>query len=174
MNRIAEEILQLGDGIAFDGADTIAVNDSNLQQSLRRMISSAARRAGLEANGAGGALRIARHNGPPLKVLVAPLPEAQDAGLGGAGGAMILIDDPARNAAPAVEALKTLFGLTSGEARLARRMAHGDSTVPEIAAEFALSPQTIRTQMKSIHRKMEVSHQAEISAIITRLGLLGQ
>jgi DNA-binding CsgD family transcriptional regulator/PAS domain-containing protein len=174
MNRIAEEILQLGDGIAFDGADTIAVNDPNLQQSLRRMISSAARRVGLEANGAGGALRVARHNGQPLNVLVAPLPEAQDAGLGGAGGAMILIDDPTRNAAPAVEALKALFGLTSAEARLARRMAHGDSTVPEIAAEFALSPQTIRTQMKSIHRKMEVSHQAEISATITRLGLLGQ
>jgi DNA-binding CsgD family transcriptional regulator/PAS domain-containing protein len=174
MNRIAEKILQIGDGIAFDGADTIAVNDPNLQQSLRRMISSAARRAGLEANGAGGALRVARHNGQPLKVLVAPLPEAQDAGLGGAGGAMILIDDPTRNAAPAVEALKALFGLTSAEARLARRMAHGDSTVPEIAAEFALSPQTIRTQMKSIHRKMEVSHQAEISATITRLGLLGQ
>jgi DNA-binding CsgD family transcriptional regulator len=28
--------------------------------------------------------------------------------------------------------------------------------------------------MKSIHRKMDVSHQAEISAIISRLGLLGQ
>jgi hypothetical protein len=28
--------------------------------------------------------------------------------------------------------------------------------------------------MKSIHRKMAVSHQAEISAIISRLGLLGQ
>ncbi len=52
-------------------------------------------------------------------------------------------------------------------------MAHGSSTVPEIAVEFALSPQTIRTQMKSIHRKMDVSHQAEISATISRLGLLG-
>jgi hypothetical protein len=53
--------------------------------------------------------------GPPLKVLVAPLPEAQHAGPGGSGGAMILIDEPERNAAPA------------------------------IAAEFGLSPQTIRT-----------------------------
>jgi DNA-binding CsgD family transcriptional regulator/PAS domain-containing protein len=173
-NRIAEEILQRADGIALDGADTIAVGDPHLQHSLRRMISGAARRASIEMNGAGGALRIARHEGPALKILVAPLPEAQHAGLGGAGGAMILIDDPARSAAPAIEALKALFGLTGAEARLARRMAHGDSTVPEIAAEFALSPQTIRTQMKSIHRKMDVSHQAEISATISRLGLLGQ
>jgi DNA-binding CsgD family transcriptional regulator len=138
------------------------------------LISSAARRAGTDANGAGGALRIARRDGPALKILVAPLPEAQHARIGGAGGAMILIDDPVRKAAPTIEALKALFGLTTTEARLARRMAHGSSTVPEIAVEFALSPQTIRTQMKSIHRKMDVSHQAEISATISRLGLLGQ
>jgi DNA-binding CsgD family transcriptional regulator len=173
-NKIADEILQRGDGIVLDGFDTLTVNDPNQQHGLRRMISSAARRSGLDPNGAGNALRIGRNEGPPLKILVAPLPEAQSTGIGGAGGAMILIDDPERNAAPAIEALKALFGLTTAEARLARRLAHGDSTAPEIAAEFALSPQTIRTQMKSIHRKMDVSHQAEISAIISRLGVLGQ
>ena len=169
-NKIADEILQRGDGIVLDGFDTLTVSDPNQQLGLRRMILSAARRPGLDPNGAGNALRIGRNEGPPLKILVAPLPEAQSAGIGGAGGAMILIDDPERNAAPAIEALKALFGLTTAEARLA----HGDSTAPEIAAEFALSPQTIRTQMKSIHRKMDVSHQAEISAIISRLGVLGQ
>jgi DNA-binding CsgD family transcriptional regulator/PAS domain-containing protein len=173
-NKIAEEILQRGDGIVLDGFDTLTVSDPLKQHGLQRMISSAARRPGLERDGAGSAFRVGRHEGAPLKVLVAPLPEAQLAGLGGSGGAMILIDDPERNAAPAIEALKALFGLTTAEARLARRLAHGDSTAPEIAAEFALSPQTIRTQMKSIHRKMDVSHQAEISAIISRLGLLGQ
>jgi DNA-binding CsgD family transcriptional regulator len=173
-NKIADEILQRGDGIVLDGFDTLTVSDPNQQHGLRRMILSAARRPGLDPNGAGNALRIGRNEGPPLKILVAPLPEAQSAGIGGAGGAMILIDDPERNAAPAIEALKALFGLTTAEARLARRLAHGDSTAPEIAAEFALSPQTIRTQMKSIHRKMDVSHQAEISAIISRLGVLGQ
>jgi DNA-binding CsgD family transcriptional regulator/PAS domain-containing protein len=174
-NRIAEEILARGDGIVLDGFDTLVANDPKHQPGLRRMISNAARRPGLETNGAGSALKVGRREGSALKLLVAPLPEAQHAGLGGGGGgAMILIDDPERNAAPAVEALKALFGLTGAEARLARRLAHGDSTAPEIAAEFALSPQTIRTQMKSIHRKMDVSHQAEVSAIISRLGLLGQ
>jgi DNA-binding CsgD family transcriptional regulator/PAS domain-containing protein len=172
-NRIGEEILRRGDGMALDGSDSITVSDTHLQPYLRRLITNAARR-NLDPQGAGGAMRIDRADGPPLKVLVAPLPEAQAAGLGGAGGAMILIDDPARNAAPAMEALKALFGLTTAEARLARRLAHGDLTAPEIAAEFSLSPQTIRTQMKSIHRKMDVSHQAEISAIISRLGVLGQ
>jgi DNA-binding CsgD family transcriptional regulator len=173
-NRIAEEILRRGDGIVLDGFETLTVSDPGKQHGLQRMIFCAARRRGLEPSGAGSALRIGRREGAPLKILVAPLPEAQLARLGGAGGAMILIDDPDRNAAPAIEALKALFGLTTAEARLARRLAHGDSTAPEIAAEFALSPQTIRTQMKSIHRKMDVSHQAEVSAIISRLGLLGQ
>jgi|AraplaMF_Col_mMF_1032025.scaffolds.fasta_scaffold00103_53 DNA-binding CsgD family transcriptional regulator/PAS domain-containing protein len=173
-NKIADEILQRGDGIVLDGFDTLTVSDPNQQHGLRRMISSAARRPGLDPIGAGNALRIGRNDGPPLKILVAPLPEPQSNGIGGSGGAMILIDDPERNAAPAIEALKGLFGLTTAEARLARRLAHGDSTAPEIAAEFSLSPQTIRTQMKSIHRKMDVSHQAEISAIISRLGVLGQ
>jgi DNA-binding CsgD family transcriptional regulator/PAS domain-containing protein len=173
-NRIAGEILARGDGIALDGFDVLTLDDPQKQHGLQRGIAGAARRAGLEAEGAGNAFRIPRAEGPPLKLLVAPLPEAQQAGIGGAGGAMILIDDPDRGAAPAIEALKALFGLTGAEARLARRLAHGDCTAPEIAVEFALSPQTIRTQMKSIHRKMEVSHQAEVSAILSRLGLLGQ
>jgi DNA-binding CsgD family transcriptional regulator len=135
------------------------------------LISGAPRRQRFDPCVSGGALRIARRDGAPLKVLVAPMPEAQH---GGAGGAMVLIDDPERKGVPGPEALKALFGLTTAEARLARRLGHGDATAPEIAAEFALSPQTIRTQMKSIHRKMEVSHQAEISAIISRLGLLEQ
>jgi DNA-binding CsgD family transcriptional regulator/PAS domain-containing protein len=171
-NRIAEEILNRGDGIALDGEQIVAAADPQAQQRMRRLIAGAARRAGIEADG--GGVRIDRHDGPALKILVAPLPEAQHASLGGAGGAMLLIDDPAHRSAPDIDALKALFGLTSAEARLARRLAHGDSTAPEIATEFALSPQTIRTQMKSIHRKMEVSHQAEISAIISRLGVLGQ
>ncbi len=169
-NRIAEEILDLGDGIGWKDGETVALTDPDLQLRFRRLIAGAARRTGLEPSGSGGAIRVERQDGAPLKVLVAPLPEAQHSG----AGAMILIDDPERNTAPAIEALKALFGLTGAEARLARRLAHGESTAPEIAAEFALSPQTIRTQMKSIHRKMEVSHQAEISAIISRLGLLGQ
>jgi len=173
-NRIAEEILTCGDGILLDSADSLVTGDPHLQPRLRRLITNAGRRAGLEPPGSGGAIRVPRSGGSPLKLLVAPLPEAQSAALGGAGGAMILIDDPERNAAPALEALKALFGLTTAEARLARRLAHGDRTAPEIAAEFSLSPQTIRTQMKSIHRKMDVSHQAEISAIISRLGVLGR
>jgi DNA-binding CsgD family transcriptional regulator/PAS domain-containing protein len=173
-NRIAEDILQQGDGIARDGDRILSTTDPHMQQRVLQLIAGAARRAHAEAEGSGGAVRIERRDGPPLKLLVAPLPEAQHAPVGGAGGALVLIHDPARRAVPAVEALKVLFGLTSAEARLARRLAHGDSTAPQIAAEFALSPQTIRTQMKSIHRKMDVSHQAEISAIISRLGLLRQ
>jgi DNA-binding CsgD family transcriptional regulator len=167
-NRIAEEILSADDGIALGADQILQIADEGGQQQLTQVISAAARRA---TNG--GALRIARTGRAPLKLLVAPLPEAQHAALGGAGGALVLIDDPERGAAPALDALKTLFGLTAAEARLARRLAQGDLTAPEIAAEFALSPQTIRTQIKSLHRKMEVSHQAEISAIVSRLGLLG-
>ena len=168
-NRIAEEILHAGFGIAIDGEQMLSLADGELQQRLSRAIAAAARQSGA----ANGALRISRQGAAPLKILVAPLPEAQHAALGGAGGALVLIDDPERGAAPAIEALKALFGLTSAEARLARRLAQGDLTAPEIAAEFTLSPQTIRTQIKSLHRKMEVSHQAEISAIISRLGLMG-
>lgn len=171
INRFAEEILQRGDGLELGADNSLALSDRVLEGRLRRLVAQAAARQPLAPNGAGGALRIARREGAPLKLLVAPLPEAQG-GSGGAGGVLILIDDSDRKAAPAIEALKTLFGLTSAEARLVRRLAHGDATAPEIAAEFALSPQTIRTQLKSIHRKMDVSHQAEISAIVSRLGLL--
>jgi len=168
-NQIAEDILHSGYGIAIDADRVLRATQADVQPKLHRALAAAVRR-----NAAGdGALRIARQSAAPLKVLVAPLPEAQHAALGGAGGALVLIDDPERGAAPALEALKALFGLTTAEARLARRLAQGDLTAPEIATEFALSPQTIRTQIKSLHRKMEVSHQAEISAIVSRLGLLG-
>src|SRR6185369_13615204 len=75
-NKIAEEILQRGDGIVLDGFDTLVANDPKQQAGLRRMISNAARRPGLEANGAGSALKVGRREGSALKLLVAPLPEA--------------------------------------------------------------------------------------------------
>jgi DNA-binding CsgD family transcriptional regulator len=58
-----------------------------------------------------------------------------------------------------------LFGLTRVEARLAARLANGQS-VEEIANEFSVSLNTARTHLKSIFNKTGVRRQSELVALL--------
>ncbi len=61
--------------------------------------------------------------------------------------------------------------LTDAERRTLRAL---DSylTVPEIAAQLFLSPSTIRSQVKSLYRKLDVSSRTEALSVARGRGLL--
>jgi DNA-binding CsgD family transcriptional regulator len=83
--------------------------------------------------------------------------------------AIVIIVDLNTVARPPIEALKYAFRLTEAEARLAARLAAGDS-LQEITDSLAIAKETGRSQLKSIFAKIGVNRQAELVAVLSLLG----
>ncbi|MGH2522525.1 MAG: response regulator transcription factor, partial [Anaerolineales bacterium] len=76
---------------------------------------------------------------------------------------------PPASALPASSPL--LEPLSPQERRVLRLLAAGLSN-PEIARELAVSPNTIKTQVKSIYRKLNVNTREEAREVARELNLL--
>ncbi|CAJ0860395.1 hypothetical protein AMST5_01320 [freshwater sediment metagenome] len=109
-----------------------------------------------------------RGNDPAIVHLIPAKGRARD--LFGGGFAILVITSVAAPDAPDAALLQGLFDLTPAEARVARAIAR-QKTVDKIAAEFGLSRETIRTQVKSVLAKTGCSRQSDLVAILGRVNL---
>jgi PAS domain S-box-containing protein len=66
---------------------------------------------------------------------------------------------------PSVDLLKSIFGLTSAEARVAALIASGYS-LQQLAERLHISIETARTELKQVYAKVGVSRQAELAAML--------
>ena len=73
---------------------------------------------------------------------------------------------------PSEARLKSLFDLTTAEARIAQRLACGDS-VEEAAQRLNIKMTTARTQLAAIFAKTDTRRQAKLVAILSRVAHLG-
>lgn len=99
-------------------------------------------------------------------------------GAGGAGASTAYMFPPSRFALVtvyprtprhgSVEALKSVLGLTTAEARLANRLRHGES-LSDIADGTNVSRETLRQHLKSIFLKTSTNRQAELVLLLSRL-----
>jgi len=69
--------------------------------------------------------------------------------------------------------MRTAFGLTRAEARLAALVGSG-LTLQESAAQLAITANTAKTLLKLIFSKMGISRQAALVRIAERLGPAAQ
>ncbi|WP_036281743.1 helix-turn-helix transcriptional regulator [Methylocystis sp. ATCC 49242] len=74
--------------------------------------------------------------------------------------------------APPVELVQSLFDLTPAEARVARSLVVGKS-LEEIAADGAVSRNTVRTHMRNVMEKTGCNRQAEVVSLLGGLSPLG-
>ena len=81
--------------------------------------------------------------------------------------AMVMITDPDRDIYPSEEIIAQAFGLTQAEARLAARLATGQS-LERIATELGISEGTVRNQLKAVFQKTETHRQGELIALLLR------
>lgn len=83
--------------------------------------------------------------------------------------AILVLADPERQKSPPEAALRSGFGLTAAETRLAMQLAAGVSL--EAAADaLVISKETARAHLKAIFGKLAVHRQAELVALLARLG----
>jgi DNA-binding CsgD family transcriptional regulator len=115
-------------------------------------------------------LRIARGVRPPLTLTIAPLVESAElVALAGDRGSLILISDPETRASPELTALlRQMFGLSPAEARLACLLERGLS-LTDAARTLRVSDSTVRSQLKQVFAKMNVSRQSELASTIMDL-----
>jgi DNA-binding CsgD family transcriptional regulator/PAS domain-containing protein len=83
---------------------------------------------------------------------------------------LLLIIDPANRAGIPVAWIADAYGLTPGEARVALAAASGGS-IPEMARSLNLSPNTVKTHLRKVFAKTGTSRQAELTRLITSIGL---
>ena len=65
--------------------------------------------------------------------------------------------------------LKSSFGLTNAEARLAIELARG-SSLSQAAEAFGVRYQTARSQLRAVFAKTDTHRQSQLAALLARLG----
>jgi DNA-binding CsgD family transcriptional regulator len=70
--------------------------------------------------------------------------------------------------APDATLIRGLFDLTASEARVARGITRG-LTIDEIATQYGVDRETIRTQIKAVFDKTGTRRQAEVASLLAGL-----
>ena len=78
---------------------------------------------------------------------------------------LVFMFDGSRNTNPSLATLRQAYGLTPGEAQLVVALVGGSSLV-EIAAQRAVSVQTLRSQLKSVFAKTGARSQAQLLRLV--------
>jgi DNA-binding CsgD family transcriptional regulator/PAS domain-containing protein len=84
---------------------------------------------------------------------------------------LMLIIDPARRTGPPLPMLMDAYWLTPAEAKVAATASSG-LTIPEVAAQLGLSPNTVKTHLRRVFGKTGTNGQAELTRLMTFVGLL--
>jgi len=168
-NRTAQDMLQTEDAlIERNGVLRAWHRDDNerLTHSLAVAIDS-------KRLGASGCIHLSRQSGKTAYIAtVAPLTEAVDlASMGGNRAALIMINEPEReNSSGLRKALQQAFGLTPAEARTASLV--GSGLAPQdVADQIGITVGTIRSELKDIFEKLNISRQSELAALVARLAV---
>jgi DNA-binding CsgD family transcriptional regulator len=82
--------------------------------------------------------------------------------------ALLVLVDPDERPRPPEAALRSGFGLTGAEARLALHLAAGEA-LDDAADALGIAKETARVQLKAIFAKLDLHRQAELVALMARL-----
>lgn len=162
VNRAAEALLAERDGL-LTGENGLCASNSG--ESTR--LTSAIRQVALSTDGnsgAGCALLISRRNRPPLQLQLSPVRNSMvDAARKAA--AVIFVVDPLRTRRPEQWILRSSYGLTTAECRVALLLGDGKSA-RQICETLGVTENTVRSQIKSIFSKTGVRRQSELIRLL--------
>jgi len=161
VNDQAETMLAKDCGLKITWKGLVTTTRAHTQE-LHKLISEAS-----QFPHTGGALSI---SGLPhsLNILVIPINKETDMDFGvdtSQATAALFIGTTGKQLNFSLDVLCHFFGLTYAEARLAGALANG-SSLEEIAENFNLSKNTVRSQLRSCFRKTGVNQQTQLVKLI--------
>src|SRR3954470_19388974 len=168
-NRTAQSMLLTGDALT-ERNGVLKARHQDDHDRLTHSIAAATRSKRLWTS---DCIRLSRQSGKPAYLAtVTPLTEAVDlASMGGDRAALILIHEPdRRDSSDLHKALQQAFGLTPAEALTAALV--GSGLAPQdVADRTGKSVSTIRSELKKVFAKLDVSRQAELAALVAQIAV---
>lgn len=169
-NSVAENIFRSNDGLTLRNY-RICTSNVTTQQALQSCLSDAISTSCGIGVTPGGYISVSRPSQRrPYQVTICPISKSNHWGTA-AFAVLFLLDTDNPPDIP-IEAFRKLFSLTRAEARVSKALVKGLS-VQEVAECFKVSPNTIRTQVKSILRKCNVRSQSELLQLLARVVTTG-
>lgn len=162
-NRRAAALLERGEGLVRERGRLLTENPHETP-ALRKLLCGA---IGSEAPRAGGVLAVSRAAPThPLFVSVSPI-DSDEGPTGWLGGprVLVLLNDPEDLSALAEDDLCGLYGLTAAEARVAARVAAGE-TLDEIAAALGVGRATVRSHLQQALAKTGTHRQVDLARLL--------
>ena len=165
MNRSASEIVKRADGLRVDGGGICRAEGAKERARLADMVARAANSVpGPDAQRA-SAMKIPRPSQQrALSVLVAPL-TGKGERQGRRGAAVLYVRDPEVPHTTSTAVLADVYGLTASEAKLLQALIQG-KRLEDMARDFKVSINTLRTHLKSIFRKTDTKRQSELLSMV--------
>ncbi|MGI9510301.1 MAG: helix-turn-helix transcriptional regulator [Geminicoccaceae bacterium] len=158
MNTLAERMVERGDGLTYRQGRLEAAHGAE-RVPLRQKIVEATGKAGNMASSA--SFRLSRRDGNTLACFLFPIGDGRRSSFTGRPAAMLLFRadapaDPRRTAT-----LMRLYDLSSRQAELVNLLMAGNS-LPNIAQQLGISPETARTHLRRVFAKTGVTSQLEL------------
>lgn len=159
-NRAARDIAAREHGLRFTAGGLSASTPAD-RIKLKEAIATSLSR------GIGNSLSLARADDPPLLVTIVPL--ARDTTLSLRARAAVFITDSVGRRAVHAQTLRSLFGLTNAECRVADSLVE-THRLAGTAASLGVSFETGRSHLKRIFAKTGTSRVSEFVRLYERLG----
>jgi DNA-binding CsgD family transcriptional regulator len=149
--------------------DRLALVDPQANAALAAALPSLGRRDGSQRPAMTYPLKS--HEGPPAIAHLLPLvASARD--VFNRGDALLVVSRVGQNSVPGDSLLEAIFDLTPSESRVARHLCEGTKG-RDVALQFGLSHETVRSHMKAIFRKTGVRRQADLIRLVGGLPIRG-
>lgn len=163
-NRAAEDLLSSKNSLHVNRNGTLVCGTARESTRLRSVITSVFDTSET-SNDFGGRFSVNRPSGkPPLNIAITPFKEDRYA-RESEKFALVMISDPERSTGLSEDALRTDFGLTKAEARVAKLIADGHPLV-EVGELLDITTNTARTHLKRIFSKTETNRQSSLVKLI--------
>jgi DNA-binding CsgD family transcriptional regulator len=166
VNRAAQKIVAQDDGLSLTPKGLLTADQTAAEALQEALCSAIPQGSHGRTFTRGRTLLVARPSlRRPYEVLITPIPVQTRLTEAPAAMAAIFITDPEVQPVTDQETLRSLYGLTEAEARMAAAMAQG-KTAESIAEEFELSLHTARNRVKRILSKTKTNRQSELLRLL--------
>ena len=172
MNTQAEALIKQQSNISIKRG-FISIQPVGADRELKQLMQQASPDLSVTGLVQGGGMCITESNKQiALSIMVTPLnPERMNNDIGGSDCVLLLFSTNSLQVSISAEMLISLYSFTPAEARLVEQLCRG-LTLDQIAHQFKLSKNTLRTQLRSSFRKTGAVRQVDLINLVNN-GPLG-